>query len=241
MTLLSLGIALAQEFIVFGQVLDATNQEPIQAANVWFKGTQIGSSTNEEGYFILRTSAPQKTVCVSVLGYKRREINMAKNSNQMVTILLREERNILDEVIVMPGENEALPILRNVLAARDKNNPDNFLNLSTAEDQKTKLFFINIKQRSLQRKLFRDMLQGSIRGNDSLLIIPVYHEQKYDELRVQRQELYKSAVPYLTKALEIDSKNISAAKTLMNIYSIIGETAKHNIMKAKVEALEAAN
>ena len=146
MTLLSLGIALAQEFIVFGQVLDAANQEPIQAANVWFKGTQIGSSTNEEGYFVLRTSAPQKTVCVSVLGYKRREINMAKNSNQMVTILLREERNILDEVIVMPGEIEALPILRNVLAARDKNNPDNFLNLSTAEDQKTKLFFFNIKQ-----------------------------------------------------------------------------------------------
>nr|HMQ44869.1 tetratricopeptide repeat protein [Mariniflexile sp.] len=55
---------------------------------------------------------------------------------------------------------------------------------------------------------------------------------RYDELRVQRQELYKSAIPYLTKALEIDSKNISAAKTLMNIYSIIGETAKHNEMKA---------
>ncbi|HMR17502.1 MAG TPA: tetratricopeptide repeat protein, partial [Mariniflexile sp.] len=64
---------------------------------------------------------------------------------------------------------------------------------------------------------------------------------RYDELRVQRQELYKSAIPYLTKALEIDSKNISAAKTLMNIYSIIGETAKHNEMKAKVEALEAGN
>ncbi|MEN3325163.1 tetratricopeptide repeat protein [Mariniflexile soesokkakense] len=62
---------------------------------------------------------------------------------------------------------------------------------------------------------------------------------RYDELRAQRQDLYKSAAPYLTKALEIDSKNIGAAKTLMNIYSIIGETAKHNEMKAKVEALEA--
>ncbi|MFD0990803.1 tetratricopeptide repeat protein [Mariniflexile jejuense] len=63
---------------------------------------------------------------------------------------------------------------------------------------------------------------------------------RYDQLRAERQELYKGAVPYLVKALEIDGKNISAAKTLMNIYSILGETAKHKEMKAKVDALEAA-
>lgn len=63
---------------------------------------------------------------------------------------------------------------------------------------------------------------------------------RYEELRVKRQELYKSAIPPLSKALEIDSKNLSAAKTLMNIYSIIGETAKHKELKAKVDALEAA-
>ncbi|MFG6686105.1 tetratricopeptide repeat protein [Mariniflexile sp. HNIBRBA6329] len=61
---------------------------------------------------------------------------------------------------------------------------------------------------------------------------------RYDELRDQRQNLYKKAVPYLTKVLEIDSKNLSAAKTLMNIYSILGETAKHNEMKEKVATLE---
>jgi tetratricopeptide (TPR) repeat protein len=64
---------------------------------------------------------------------------------------------------------------------------------------------------------------------------------RYDQLREERQELYKQAVPYLTKALNIDSKNLSAAKTLMNIYSILGETEKNKEMKAKVEALEAGN
>ncbi|HPW90056.1 MAG TPA: DUF5686 family protein [Paludibacteraceae bacterium] len=181
-TLLSAGIAFAQEVIVFGQVLDAANQEPIQAANVWFKGTQIGSSTNDEGYFLLRTTQPQKTVCISVLGYKRREVNISKNNNQMITILLREEQNVLNEVIVVPGENEALPILRNVLNAKNKNNPDKIINISTSEEHQTKLFFFNIKQRTLQRKLFRDMQQGVIRGKDSLLIIPVYYEQRTDEL-----------------------------------------------------------
>ncbi len=64
---------------------------------------------------------------------------------------------------------------------------------------------------------------------------------RYDELREQRQDLYRQAVPYLSKALELDAQNINAAKTLMNIYSILGEGAKREEMKAKVEALEAGN
>jgi tetratricopeptide (TPR) repeat protein len=62
---------------------------------------------------------------------------------------------------------------------------------------------------------------------------------RYDELRDQRQDLYKTAVPYLTKALDIDSKNLSAARTLMNIYSILGEKEKHDTLKVTVDELEA--
>lgn len=63
-------------------------------------------------------------------------------------------------------------------------------------------------------------------------------DKRYDELREKRQNLYKDAVPYLTKALELDGENISAAKTLINIYSILGDTDKYKSMKAKVEAIE---
>ncbi len=65
--------------------------------------------------------------------------------------------------------------------------------------------------------------------------------KRYDELREKRQNLYKDAIPFLSKALEIDSDNLNAAKTLMNIYSILGETEKRNELKAKVDALEAGN
>lgn len=65
--------------------------------------------------------------------------------------------------------------------------------------------------------------------------------KKYDELREERQGLYKQAVPYLSKALEIAPKNLNAAKTLMNIYSILGETDKYKILKEKVAVLEGEN
>lgn len=66
-------------------------------------------------------------------------------------------------------------------------------------------------------------------------------DKKYDELREKRQDLYKEAVPYLTKAVEIDSNNLSASKTLMNIYSILGETEKYKSLKEKVDTLEGGN
>lgn len=65
--------------------------------------------------------------------------------------------------------------------------------------------------------------------------------KKYDELRDSINQLYKDAIPYLESTLKLRPKDIQAAKTLMNIYSSLGETAKFKEMKAKVEAIEAGN
>ncbi|MBU2929909.1 tetratricopeptide repeat protein [Winogradskyella psychrotolerans] len=63
---------------------------------------------------------------------------------------------------------------------------------------------------------------------------------KYDELKEQRTQVYKNAIPYLEKALELKSTNVDAARTLMNIYSALGETDKFKAMKAKLEAMQAS-
>lgn len=65
--------------------------------------------------------------------------------------------------------------------------------------------------------------------------------RRYDELKEERMQLYKDAVPYLEKTLQLRPNNLQAAKTLMNIYSAIGDTANYQKMKAKVEAIESGN
>ncbi len=61
--------------------------------------------------------------------------------------------------------------------------------------------------------------------------------KRYDELKTKRENLYKSAVPYLEKILEIDPKNVDALNTLKNIYGTIGDNAKYKETKTKLEAL----
>jgi len=58
-------------------------------------------------------------------------------------------------------------------------------------------------------------------------------DKRYDELKGQRMDLYKSAIPYLEKVLGIDDKNTDVAKTLINIYSAIGDSEKSKSLKSK--------
>ena len=62
--------------------------------------------------------------------------------------------------------------------------------------------------------------------------------RKYDELKDKRDGIYKEAIPHLEKAFELKESNVSAAKTLMSIYSSLGETEKYKAMKSKVEVIE---
>jgi tetratricopeptide (TPR) repeat protein len=62
--------------------------------------------------------------------------------------------------------------------------------------------------------------------------------KKYEALKDKRTGLYNEAIPFLEKALELKSTNIDAARTLMNIYSALGETEKFKAMKIKVEEIE---
>lgn len=85
--------------------------------------------------------------------------------------------------------------------------------------------------------LILDQEQG-ILDEMSKLGMSAADDKKYEELKAKKTQLYKDAIPYLKSAFENDPKNLSAARTLMNIYGALDDTANQNAMKAKVEALE---
>ncbi|PKP25553.1 MAG: hypothetical protein CVU03_07495 [Bacteroidetes bacterium HGW-Bacteroidetes-2] len=62
--------------------------------------------------------------------------------------------------------------------------------------------------------------------------------KRYDELKLKREDLFRKAIPYLESAFQNRSNNIQIAKTLMNIYTMIGEEAKYKEMKQKIEKME---
>ncbi|OCB78439.1 tetratricopeptide repeat protein [Flavobacterium crassostreae] len=58
--------------------------------------------------------------------------------------------------------------------------------------------------------------------------------KRYEVLKRQRQDLFRAAIPYLTKALELDPKNTDVAKTLLGVYSGLEMTAEKKALEAKM-------
>lgn len=62
-------------------------------------------------------------------------------------------------------------------------------------------------------------------------------DRRYDELRLERKALYLEAIPFLEQAMEIDSNNFQAAKTLSNIYSATGDDVNAKKYRTLAESI----
>ncbi len=59
-------------------------------------------------------------------------------------------------------------------------------------------------------------------------------QKRYDELKKKREDLFKSTIPFLSKAVELDPKNTDVSKTLLGVYKALEMTAEANALKAKM-------
>jgi tetratricopeptide (TPR) repeat protein len=62
--------------------------------------------------------------------------------------------------------------------------------------------------------------------------------KRYDVLKTQREDLFKSTIPYLQKAVELDPTNIDVSKTLLNVYSALEMMPEAKALKEKIKEIE---
>ena len=61
---------------------------------------------------------------------------------------------------------------------------------------------------------------------------------RYDELKNDRENLYRECVPLLEELLKVSPENIDALNTLKNIYGVLGENEAFMQVKAKMEEIQ---
>ena len=61
---------------------------------------------------------------------------------------------------------------------------------------------------------------------------------RYDELKVERENLYKECIPFLEKLIEVSPTNIDALNTLKNIYGVLGENEKFKDISAMINEIQ---
>lgn len=107
---------------VNGRVVDSQTRQPLAFVTILESGTSNGVYADIDGYFSIILSAPQAMVSFSYVGYSALRTTWDGTSPWIVTMAASSFR--LQEARVVAGENPADIILRKVIAARDRNNPE---------------------------------------------------------------------------------------------------------------------
>ena len=166
---------LAQETIVVGEVYDANTGEPLSNVHVYLQGTQLGTTTNSEGLFLLRENLDRsRTMVVSAVGYHTERFKIEPHTQSGIDIALREKVGSLQEVFIVPGDNPALALMDKVRARRAANKRA----VATSQAGKTALYVSDIQSKHLKRALWKSLQSGMIQQEDSTYLIPLYWRQQ---------------------------------------------------------------
>ena len=103
------------------KLIDEDTGDVIPFANVLFNDTSNkGTATDIDGVFFMNSDVEKITI--SYVGYETKTVSVQNIKNN--TITLKQTISELDEVVI-DGENPAHRIIRNVVANRGLNNPEN--------------------------------------------------------------------------------------------------------------------
>ena len=114
----------AQNTRILGTVTDSISGDPLPLVSIALKGTSSGTSTDFEGSFSLESNENADSLLISCIGYHNRTIEIKKGQFQEIFIQLTPKNIMLNEVIILPGENPAEILLKKVIAKKDEHNPD---------------------------------------------------------------------------------------------------------------------
>lgn len=170
----------------------------------------------------------------------------ARAENPKDTNLMRVEADMSYNL----GNKERYNELMKEIIATDPDNPEIYFNLGVSNDQlgnkeealsnynkalelkpEYEVALINIAALKLseEEKIVDEMNSLGTSAADN---------KKYDDLRKKRESVYKEVLPYLEKAYKINPSNQNVVTYLMNLYGQIGEDAKFQEMKTKLEIIE---
>src|SRR5690606_16465047 len=116
-----------QQENITGKVIDDQNN-PIPGVSVYGKGTNIGTSTDEQGNYTIQVPESVTTLLFSVIGFNEQEVTI--NARKQIDITLQSQVDNLDEVVVVGYTTQKVRYLSSSVS----NIPESKLKDVTAND-----------------------------------------------------------------------------------------------------------
>ncbi|MDQ2769499.1 MAG: DUF5686 and carboxypeptidase regulatory-like domain-containing protein [Bacteroidota bacterium] len=173
--------AAAQRIDISGQVVEASNGEPVPFASIFVPRTSFGVTADINGKFKLAVTGSPDSIAVSAIGFATQRRHLSNATAQTILFRMKAGGVTLGEVFVSSRqpENPAFRILREVM----KHKPENArLNLQAVEYDsynRIETSLIDLPAHLSNRKVVRDMRalairQGAASASDRDAPLPIF-------------------------------------------------------------------
>ena len=207
-SLLLVPTASAVETIIVGDIVNEATGEPVPNVNIHFRGSKVGTTSDETGAFFLRVDLKAKMQLVfSAVGFHTQRFEVEPGAMAGMQVAMRERVALITEVVVSPGDNPALELLRQVRAHKEQNDRTLQPSLSSTVQREQTLFISDINRRHLRRALWRSLEAGMLQREDSTFVLPLYRETQ--SFRLEGKQMIP-ANDQQTQALILSKTDYSA-------------------------------
>ena len=113
----------SQTFTLSGRINDSQLGEALPYSNVRVINTALGTAANTNGDYEIKLSSGTYSLVASYIGYYSDTVTVElKNNLAGIDFNLRKTEIILPEVVIYPGENPALEIIRKAIEKKKERN-----------------------------------------------------------------------------------------------------------------------
>ncbi len=144
------------QYVIHGKIFSSENKEALPFVSVIIKGTTIGTQTDFDGNFVLKTAHLGDSLIAIYVGYNRLARAINKNlSEQELNFPLSAQNMALEEVVINAGENPAHRIIKSCIKNKANNNRNNLTAYEYETYNKLEFDLNRIPKEMRNKKIFK--------------------------------------------------------------------------------------
>lgn len=208
------------ETVVSGTVTDSKSYQAISGATVSFEGTNVGTSTDANGKFLISTERNVSAIKVSLLGYKTAVLSIGLHQKQTLSVMLNENSRTLKEVSVKSTRkakysnknNPAVELIRQVIAHKKYNRLENYNYAEYKQYEKLTMYLGDLSDNFRNRNFFRNYQYIFVEQDSTQMggktLFPIYMEEKISQNYFRKSPYNKKQIVEGHKQVKYDPQFI---------------------------------
>ncbi len=213
----------AQTTKVSGKAIDATTQEGLPFAKIYFQGTKIGTTTDIEGNYTIETYYASDSLVAEMVGYGLLAKKVEKDKTQTINFELSDKASNLGPMVVkgdkkVKRDDPAWVLWKNVQRNKKINNREKLEAYEYETYNKVQFDLNNLTEKFTKRKVFKhfDFIFDNMDSTGEKPSLPLFMTESISDFYYRKSP--KAEREYI-KATQISGvKNESVSQFMGDMY-----------------------